>query len=171
MFTVGVTMSSFEENETVIVSPSFALDVVAALSDSMCTDDSVGAVKSIVTRLVSVTDVSVVPTLPAISWNPTERLALPSSSKADTEYTAEYEDALTADTLAGDPAIVTAGGMMSSLAVIESVMVSPAFARDVSAALSDEIVTADKVGTVRSSTTTRLSVTDVTESPLFPAKS
>ena len=74
-------------------------------------------------------------------------------------------------TVADVPAIVTVGDMMPSLAVIESVIVSPAFALALSSVLSDAIVTAVSVGTVRSSSTAVLSVTDVTDVPVLPAVS
>jgi hypothetical protein len=170
MFTVGLTIASFDVSDTVIVSPTFARLERPTLSDSMRTDVNVGAVKSIVTRLESVADDCVTPIFPERSWNATDRLARPSKSELDTVYDPEYVDPLPL-TVAGDPASVTAGATMSSLAVIESVMVSPTFARDVSAALSDAIVTEVSVGGVRSIVTTLPSVTDVTVTPALPAKS
>ena len=69
------------------------------------------------------------------------------------------------------PAINTDGVVMISLALNVSVIVSPAFARVVSAALSDTMLTDVRVGGVRSMVTTLESVTAVTVWPEFPARS
>jgi hypothetical protein len=71
-------------------------------------------------------------------------------------------------TVAVDPAIVTVGETIASLAVIVSVIVSPAFALVVSALLSDAIVTDGSVGGVRSIVTPAPLVNTVTGVPALP---
>jgi hypothetical protein len=65
--TVGVMMLSLAAIESVIVSPTFALLVSAALLDTIVSSINVGAVLSIVTSLESVTDVTTAPALLAMS--------------------------------------------------------------------------------------------------------
>jgi hypothetical protein len=64
--------------------------------------------------------------------------------------------------------MLTVGTRTGSLAAIDNVIVSPAFARVVSAALSDTMLTDVRVGGVRSMVTTLESVTaDTVEPPLL----
>jgi hypothetical protein len=72
-------------------------------------------------------------------------------------------------TVAGCPAIVTAGVVIDSLAVIETEMTSFSFALDV-LALLEEMRTDDRLGVVLSTMTALLLVV-VEAVPLFPAKS
>ena len=73
--TDGTTRFSLAVIDTVIVSPPFARPVSAALLDTMVTAVSVGASKSIVTTLVSITAEISTPALLARSSNTTSRLA------------------------------------------------------------------------------------------------
>jgi hypothetical protein len=137
--------------DTVIVSPALARDVYPALSELIVTAVSVGAVRSIVTALPSVTLVTVTPGLLAKSLKAIDRLAVPSvTSAATTTYDAVYVRASVAVTAALLPAMATLGVVMASFATNDTVIVSPTFATDVKAVLFDSMRTVVSVGAVRS---------------------
>ena len=131
----------------------------------------VGGVRSIVTTLPSITAVFVTPGLLAKSSNTMLRLAAPSTTwVAITVYVALQLVSLPT-TVPARPAIDIEGSTMISLASRVNVIVSPAFARAVSATFDETMLMAVRVGAVRSIVTALPSVTPTAVSPALPAKS
>ena len=158
-------MLSLVLNTTVTVSPAFARVVSAVLSDEMLTVKISGTVKSIVTTLLSVTLLTSSPSLLARSSKTIDTDAAPSETSASTTtYVALQLDPLPL-TVADSPAISTTGSMIGSSASIVTVIVSPAFAIDASAPLSEAMLTVVRVGTVKSIVTADESVTACRASP------
>ena len=89
IITLGSVIASLATIVIVIVSPTLARAVSFALLETMLTVGSVGGVRSIVTRLESVTAVRLTPLLLAVSLKVIDRLALPSTSFASTTTEAE----------------------------------------------------------------------------------
>ena len=148
-----------------MVSPPFARVVSAPLLDSMLTLIIEGGVKSIVTELTpGPVDVRSAPAFPAKSPNSIKNGTTPAVSDADTTRDA-LQLAPPPVTVALWPTIDTTGAPSGSAAVMVMVMVSPAFAIDVSAPLSELILTAVSVGAVRSIVTALVSVTACTAAP------
>ena len=180
MLTVGSVRASLATIVSVIVSPAFARAESASFDDTIDTADSVGGVRSIITALLSSVATAVSPGLLAESSNAIDSDDTPSeTSLATTVYVAVYSVKLGPGVSAPTPVIVSAlfpamltvGSVRASLAAIVSVIVSPAFARAVSASFDDTIDTADSVGGVRSIVTALLSVTADRVTPGLLARS
>eukprot|EP01047_Picozoa_sp_COSAG01_P094827 COSAG01_NODE_25658_length_737_cov_118.388715_1_plen_132_part_01 len=124
-----------------------------------------GAVTSTVTPFApGVTLDMSVPALPTKSAYTISNDAMPSSVPDTTGNVALQLVPLPA-TAAAPPATVTLGAPIASLAVIATVIVSPAFASEVSPPLFDVIDTTVSVGALRSIDTLDPSVTALTAMP------
>ena len=107
--TVGAAMVSLTVNERVTVSPTLAISFVAlleALSESMDTLDSVGAVESKVTEEESVVEVTRVPALPIVSTKSIVKVTAPSVSPSARVKVAVQSFPLTLTTVT-DPSAAT----------------------------------------------------------------
>ena len=153
-----ITMASSAVIVRVIVSPTFALVVSSTLSEMIEIAVSAGGVLSITTPDPSVTPVTLTPALLARSSN---EMLIDTAPSATADPTTTYDalqllpDPLT---IAGRPASTTVGVVMSSLDVNDSVMVSPWLTLVASFELSEVMLTAGRVGTVRSISTVLASV-------------
>jgi hypothetical protein len=175
--TVGAPIVSLAVNESVTVSPTIAISfvpILVALSESMDTLLSVGAVLSNVTEEESVVAVTWVPVFPAVSLKSIVKATTPSVSPEARSKVALQSFPLTLETVT-DPIVeasptvkATDGVWIVSSAVNEIVTVSPTVAVSsvpILVALFESIDTLVSVGAVLSNVTEEESVVEVTWVP------
>ncbi len=154
--------------DSVTVSP-LAASVLLVLLDNITTELSVGAVKSVVTALLSVVALTCTPEFPVRSSKFIVNDNAPSGSVPSSVLVASQLVPLP-DTVAATLAIVTSTSAIDSDAVKDSVTVSP-LAASVLLVLLDNITTELSVGAVKSVVTALLSVVALTCTPEFPVRS
>ena len=141
------------------------------LLDNITTELSVGAVKSVVTALLSVVALTCTPEFPVRSSKFIVNDNAPSGSVPSSVLVASQLVPLP-DTVAATLAIVTSTSAIDSDAVKDSVTVSPLAASVLSACMLDNITTDFVVvGAVKSVVTALLSVVALTCTPEFPVRS